>query len=1036
MRCKFKWILTLIVALLFQLSFAQEKTITGVVTDIIGPLSGANVIIKGTNRGVTTNFDGGYSIKANVGDVLVFSYVGTKDTSIVIGEANTYNVTLKAEELSEVVVTGALGIQRKPDELTTSSQVIKSDEINQAKNPNAIQSLTGKVTGLQINTISTGVNPATEIVLRGNKSITGSNQALIVIDNVITNANALSNLDPNLIESINVLKGASGSALYGSVGGNGAIIVTTKKGNKQKGKVTVDITSSVTFEEIAFLPQKQDRYGKGYWGEIDAFDQGSWGPEYDGSIQPVGLPYPTFNDFRYNTYDFRKDNVKDFFQTGTTLQNSLIISGGDNEGYFTLGYNKRNTEGIIPNDEFTRDVVSLNTGKTFGKLKLSGIARYSIDKSNVVSSYDSDANNTNDRNLYQQLTQVPSDVDVTQFNSGSNQDHWTAFGDSPYWIMNNSRAATRGKRFEINLEGQYKFNKNINLTYRTSINDRTYRFVDYLNDFNATYTITGDSRDISSTLQVQTGNSRIYTNDLLANFIYDLTEDINLNAIVGASTWENNTYFHDSFGRDLTIPGFYDLSNISSSIAIDEDKFTSRNLGVFANLDLGYKDYLFLNLTARKDYNSALNLEGKKVKDLGFFYPSAGVSFIPTKAFPELKGKILHKAKVSASYVKVGNVTGLAPHSIIDTGIQPAAFPYTSSGLNSFILPNRTTDKEIEPEFVTSLEGNINLELLNIRGTPRLTFDASYSETKNSNQILTTSVSSSTGVSAATINVGQTTSSALELDLGFTPIKNENFEWSANIGYFTFETNVDKVTNESTSVATSNGTPATYAIVGNQFPVIQGTYYERDELGRVVLDSNGAPKLGSGIKVLGKTTPDYILNFGTQIRYKGFTLKATADYRTGHQFYSGIYQDLTTQGRSYVTAENGRGYFIFPNSTIEGSGVTNTTVLTGPSFSGPSPYAKYQDYIQSNYTTVDENFIVDATAFKVREVSLSYSLPSKFLKDGFINACTFGISGRNLLVILPKENRGYNDPELAGAIGGYGQTPPTKFYTMSINLIF
>ncbi|MGB1269370.1 MAG: SusC/RagA family TonB-linked outer membrane protein [Flavobacteriaceae bacterium] len=1040
MKKKINGILTLVLVFVVQLSFAQEKSISGTVVDETNlPLPGATVIIKGTATGASTDFDGKYNINVNSGDILVFSYVGYADQEASVGIDNTINISLVPDNTLEEVVVTALGIKRKPDEVTTATQVVKGDKINEGANPNAVQALAGKVSGLQVNTSSTGVSGGnTSIVLRGVKSISGGSEALVVIDNVISSSTVLETLDPKTIESINVLKGANGAALYGNRGGNGVVIVTTKKGSKGTDKFTVDLNSTISIEEIAFLPQMQNRYGKGYWGEIDSFDQGSWGPEYDGSTQVVGTPYPTVTDWRYNTYEHIDDNMKPFFNTGTTYQNSVTISGGNvNNGYANLTLSKRESEGVIPDDVYKRDFLSLNSGKKLGKLTVSGIARYTSTRSNTVSAYNTDSSTdlSDERNVYQQLAQLPGNVDITQFSSGSNDDHWTVFGDSPYWVLKNSRLASRTNIFDLTGELSYEINKNIGLTLRSNLRNTDNNYTDYLNEYTETNSVTGDARDRQSNLEIQLSTARTLTTDFISTFDYDLTENISLSALAGANISETQSRLLNNFGTDLTIPGWYDIDNISSIVTANETKSKRRTQGIFAQALFGYKDYLFANLTGRQDYTSVLNTKGRKLKDLGFFYPSVGVSFIPTKAFPNLSGQVLHKLKISGGIVKVGNASAIGAHRLSETGVQAGGFPF--AGLNSFVLPAATADQTIEPEFVNTTEFNVNMEFLKRKGIPRLTLDLATSFTKNTNQILNTSVSSTTGVTNALINIGETKSNALELDLGFTPIKTKDFEFNGSVSYSTYKTEVVKVTDLSDRIQLRGlGSVGTWAVEGEEFPLIQGTAYERDDQGRVVLDSGGLPKIAPGIKTLGKVTPDYILNFGAEFKYKNLKLSATADYRTGHQFYSNIYNNLTTFGRSVITAENGRGHFIYPNSTVEGSGVTNTTVLTGPSFGSGNPYQDYQEFINQNFVEADENFVLDATAFKLREVSLTYDLPSKLLNKSFINGVNIGISGRNLLTVLPKENRGYNDPEIGTGLGNYSQTPPTRTYSMSVNLKF
>ena len=323
MRSKFKWIFTLLLAFSMQFSFAQEKTITGVVSDASGPLPGASVVVKGTTRGTQTDFDGKYSISASAGETLVITFVGYTDFTAVVGASSTVNATLvQGVQIGEVVVVGAMGIKRIQNATTYSNQVVRSEELNQAANPNALQSLTGKVSGLQINTTNSSVNSTLRVVLRAPKSITQNNQALFVIDGAISTATIFQALPPETIESTDIIKGAQGAALYGSDGVNGVIIVTTKRGSG-KDKMTVNVTSAIDFTEVAYLPERQTRYGQGWDGQHYSYENGAWGPEMDGSLQPTGLPQAD-GSYLMLPYSSRgSDNIKDFFKVGTIMQNGV-----------------------------------------------------------------------------------------------------------------------------------------------------------------------------------------------------------------------------------------------------------------------------------------------------------------------------------------------------------------------------------------------------------------------------------------------------------------------------------------------------------------------------------------------------------------------------------------------------------------------------------------------------------------------------------------------------------------------------------------
>ena len=371
MKTKFSGILTLLLALVVQITFAQEQTVSGTVTDDQGtPLPGVNVLIKGTTVGTQTDFDGNYSIDAEQGDVLVFSYLGFALVEHTVGSVDTINVQMEpdAAVLEEVIVT-ALGIKRKADEITTAYEVVDSEELNRASNPDAVSALTGKVSGLQIKQVSNGVSGENRIILRGARSISGNNQALIVIDGAISTASFLSALDPKSIASTNIIKGPAGAALYGSQGSNGVIVVTTKKGN-DSGKMQVTVNSVVDFETVSYVPERQTRFGQG-WALGNGFENliyenGGWGPEFDGQLAPVGLPQAdgTFIMAPYSTRG--ADHLKDFFITGTTFQNSVNISSGDEDGYATFSARNRKTEFVIENDKLKNSSFTFNAGKTMG----------------------------------------------------------------------------------------------------------------------------------------------------------------------------------------------------------------------------------------------------------------------------------------------------------------------------------------------------------------------------------------------------------------------------------------------------------------------------------------------------------------------------------------------------------------------------------------------------------------------------------------------------------------------------------------------
>ena len=1035
MKTKFSGLLTLLLALVVQIAFAQTKTVTGTVTDGSGvPLPGVNIVLQGTTTGTQTDFDGMFTLNASEGQTLVFSYVGFGEKSQIIGESNSYNITLEAGEALEEVVITALGIKRKKDEITTANQVVETEELVKANNPDVVQGLSGKVTGLNIKTTSNGVNGDKVIQLRGSRSISGNNEALIVIDGAISTANFLATIDPNSIESINVIKGANGAALYGSQGINGALVVTTKKGNNTEG-VVVQVRSSTEFENVAYVPEVQTRYGQG-WSLGDGFENviyenGSWGPAFDGRMTAVGLPQAD-GTFIMAPYSSRgADNIKDFFQTGRTFQNSVSLSSGDSSGYVYFSAQNQDTEFIIENDVLSKSTFNFKGGKNLGNWNIQGNATYS---------YQAFEQTQPGSGIFGDLLQTPTNVPIKAFENSGNEGHWNGYYQNPYFMRDNYRNEQDTNRFNLLADINYTVNDNINVTLRTNglffIGNNLNYNGEYIEP-QAVNDRTGANRSYASAFNESQNFSSQYYTDLIANFDYMLTDVISLKANLGV----NNQYFKTNFsqvgGTGLTVPGLYNGSNLSGGFDDNNtgnSRTARRRLGVFGQVDLGYNDYLFLNATGRLDKTSVLP-EGNN----SYFYPSVGLSFIPTTAIEGLKGDILNYAKLTASFVRVGKDDGVGPYGINQVYNTADGFPF--GGQNSFVTPDVITDPNIEPEFNTSYEFGLNLGFLK----NRVTFDAAYASFTTENLITSVAAAPSSGLTRSVINVGELEGYSVELDLGLTPIKTEDFQWDLRAGFSKNYTEIVKVSDQTNEVSLGGftGLAEVFAIEGEQFPSVKVSAYERDPQGRILIDpENGNPLESTELIIGGTATPDYILNFNTSFRYKDFTLAATADYRTGHVFWSQARNSNIFSGYLIESAQGGRGSFIYPNSAINTG--TDENPVYEANTSVPSAGGGSGAYINfwTRSSDVGENSLLDATAFKLREVSLSYNVSRKLLENTFFAGIQVSAYARNILTILPAENRGYNDPESNFTVGNAqgvtttGQYPPTQTMGMSVNLTF
>ena len=1031
MKLKFNGFLVLLVVLVAQITFAQERAVSGVVSDNTGlPLPGVSVLVKGTKTGTQTDFDGKFSIKATPSQVLVFSYLGMKTQEVA---ATSSNVSVKLMDDSvqlEGVIVGALGIRRNKNALTSAMQVVASKELTQAANPNVVQSLVGKVSGLQITKSTNGVNATNRIVLRGTRSITGNNEALVVIDNSISSSAALQQLPPELIESINVIKGMQGGALYGEQGVNGVIIVTTVKG-KQKGKITVNVNSAIDFETVSFMPKTQNKYGQGWDGVHYADENGSWGLPFDGVLRPTGLAQADGLELEL-PYSFIKDNVKDFYQTGTTFQNGFSINAGSEDSYALLSANKVNTEFVVNGDRLERNSFLFKAGKKIGKFSIDGNLNYTYQKSTETSP-----------DLLDDLIQTAGNVPLNAFKNSGNEGNYTIYFKNPYWTIDNNRNDARRTFINAIAALKYEINKNINITYTGNLQLTNREGQSHINTYTETPALAavGANRNQTSEFFANQTSLRKYYGDLLVNFDYDLTEDLSLKVNTGINTQDNYSRATSQGGQNLDIPGLYAINNVKSPAnpsTLDNRLLKSNRAAVLANVDLGYKDYLFLNLTGRNEWSSVLPKENNS-----FFYPSAGVSFIPTVAFEGLKSETLNYLKVAASIVKVGNSSSIAPYATSDIGVFPTGFPYGQLG--SYIVNQRPTDKKIKPEFVTTKEVNVNIGLFN----NRITIDGSAYISDTKDLITSATASSASGLATSQSNVGDMTTKGLEIDLGLVPVKTEDFTWNLRASYSTNKSVINSLAaganeiNLFSDAATGTGI---FAQVGQEFPLIKGTTFVKDANGSVILNQFGLPTRTSSNSILGKATPDYILGLSNSFTYKGFTLTAVMDYRTGHQIVSGTKYDLTWPGRLIESADFDREVgFIMPNSVIEtapGSGIyiPNTTVFTAAGH-GPNGIIDYYGTLSRS----GEHNVIDATAFKVRELALSYAVPTTLISKIGLTSLRFGVNARNPFTVLAKSNKGYTDPEASDSTAnngngqgysGTGQYPNTRTFGGSMNLTF
>ncbi|HBV15075.1 SusC/RagA family TonB-linked outer membrane protein [Chryseobacterium carnipullorum] len=981
--------------------------------------------------------------------------------------------TIKTQNIGEIVVTGALGIKKKADAITNAQQVVGAKELTQASSPNAVQALTGKVSGLQIIQTDNSVSASSRIVIRGNKSISGDNQALVVIDNVISTAAVLSQLAPEVIENVNVIKGSQGAALYGQQGVNGVIIVTTKRGSKSE-KVQFTLSSSIEMSQAFMFPKVQTRYGKGYpdsqvfnGGDVDyngttyvPWENTSWGPAYTaagigGQMVPTGLPQAD-GSFIMEKYAPVKNHFSKFFKNGVIMQNGLTVTAGGSDSYATLSINRLENNFVVEGDQLKQNSFLLKAGKKLDKLRIDGTLNYISRITNQTSA-----------GLYNDILQMPTMNDIRKYRNAGVDGFLSAYTTNPYYQIEHNRIDTNRDYLSGILSLQYEFNKHINLTYTGNLSLTNTRQDSHNDGFVSTrvYENSGTTLD-GGTLQDYNANSnfdsyyinrtissRNYYGDLMLNFNYDLTNDLNFKLNIGNNIQDNYQTARAMGGTGLNYAGWYDIRNVNNPVlpgdstggnaidglGFDNGTYRSRIVAAFANLDLAFKDYLYFNSTFRLEQSSVLstNFNGER-HNKTYPYYSFGLSFIPTKAFAGLKGDVLSYMKIAPSYTRVGNTSAVPVYATTNVGIAPSGYPFPN--LPGYGINTAQTFRSVQPEFMTTTDLNVQLGFFN----DRITLEGSIYQTDTDNLITNVGASNASGLASLRSNFGKARMKGIEIDLGVTPIKTQDFSWNFRTSFAQSRTKVVDLPGGVDEVAlfipSSTVGIGVFAVKGSDLQTLKATTFKRDDQGRIIVGADGVPLQNTTMTSMGRVTPDYTLTFNTSFKYKSFTLSGTMDFRKGGKFASMAKSTLTFAGLTEDTNFDRENGYVVPNSVqlINGAYVPNNTPVNGA-----ADYASAAAYWTStSLQRLGEPMVLDATAFKVREISLTYDIPKSVLSGTFVNSFTIGAYARNPFFIYSKENRNYSDPETSGSSGNgagiayTGQYPSQRSFGINLKATF
>ena len=1021
-----------------------------------------NVVLKGTTNGTVTDADGRYSISvSSSGGVLVFSFIGLKSEEIQVGERTVVDLKLEQEvtQLSEIVVTGAGGLQARERELGTANTVINSDVLSAGRAVNMIAGLQGKIPGANISATSSGVNPNYRFILRGMRSMTGSNEALIVLDGVIVPNDVMSNINMNDVESINVLRGAGAAALYGSQASNGAVIITTKKG--KKGKLDIAASQSVQYQQVAFYPKFQTKFGSGGsgygvnpdgTGSYSQYENQSYGPAFDGSDRPLGPPQETgYQD--HTSYSYKHGHEK-FWDIGQTNQTNISFSSGDDKSTLFVSGQYVTVTGTTPGDKFTRGNLRIN-----GTRKITDIVNLSYAVGYAPNSYDiSSATGS----IYSNMLNMPSNVDITSYKDwqnttpgvasiGNPNNFYNPWYQNPYFTAANYREKDKNNFLTGNIELKVSPVKGLDLIARQGISNREYFQKSTVGAFK--YTDYAKKTPLSSKTNIPASDSEITMwsvqsiTDFLAQYNKSVS-DLHFQVTGGLQLIENQAKYTILGVSGLQVPGLFNISTGLGTPNFGQADIKTHLIGLYGKATVSFKDWLFVTGTGRNDWDSRLDASNRS-----FFYPSAEASAVLTDAVPSLKGNLLTYLKVRGGISKTGQVNLAQTFNLgnvqfsdfgayaLNTTYNPNAqgFPYGS--LAGYSINSKLVARGLKPELTKQYELGVDANFWN----DRIVASVTYFHSETSNQTISTGTSWASGFSSLLTNVGVTQSQGIETSLKVTAFKTQ--DWNVTVGgnYTYLDNSVLSITPlvPSITLATS-GNAASQVFAGKAFPVITGYDYVRDPQGHVVVNSStGLPTQTSDIKVLGNATPKHVLGMNAAASYKNFSFSILFEYRGGYSVYNGVGPELDWSGTSYRTALYNRQSFVYPNSVIQntdGSYSPNNSVAI---INGNGNNGFWSDGINRQVTS---NYVTSGNFLKLREISFGYNLTPLLASIGgkFIKGGDISIQGRNLFLWMAKDNY-YTDPEYSLASGNgrngtglndLGTTPPVRYYGATLNLKF
>lgn len=1033
------------VACLTSSSYAQTREVSGSITSTDGkPISGASVSVVGTTTATQTNALGKFKLSIPSGAVLNVSNIGFVTQKVSTGASTTLTIVLVPQEnaIDDVIVT-ALGVKREKRELGYSADQVNSKTLNEASSVNLAGGLQGKVPGLNVTNTSSGVNEDVKINLRGIRSLTGKNEPLLVLDGIQLDIKYLSSINPNDVENVSVLKGAAGAAIYGPDARNGVIMVTTKKSSET---MQINVSHSMQWQNISFFPKLQKQFGNGVDGEIVPIENWSWGPAYDGKTVDLGPVLE--NGVQQKVVYSGTDERKKFYDTGLTNQTNVSINSKD----FFMSLENAVIKGIVPGDKNRRNGARLNAQREYGFFKASmgfnySQQNYSLYNQQAQEDYFAARNTGGNTGLFSQLINTPAHVELTKYKDyktgefATYEDWFTNYGLNPYFSLGNWR--TEGKKQDLiaNIDLELKATEWLNFGYRASITSRG------IAERSLTAGVTSSSwaakrgkPSIVGGVEEYNYNQTILSSDFFANVSTNINEDFRFNGILGTYVRQNEYRATKVGAPTLLVSDLYNIGNRVGTLTGSSNGYKTRIFSYYGSAALNYKNWANLEFTGRWDKISTLSS-----KNNAFFYPGINAAVVLTDAIPEIKSDIFNYLKLRGAWTKTANAD-IDPYLLAATFSQPenSGFPFGS--VPGITAGNTTYDKNLKPERINSTEMGFEAGLWN----NRLKLEATYFYNKNTDQIVSVSISDASGFNKSYRNAASFNSYGVDFGFNITPIiKFNNGGVNFSGGFLWNDSEVTSIYKQQDLDQLSIGgylASGNSAVVGLPAYQLRGTDYNRDDHGRIIVNSiNGRPSVATQNVNFGRTLPKWIVSLSPSVNWKNFNLSALFEHKGGHvvSFY-GLGRDMAWTGVSEATVYNNREPFILPNSSIAdpanpGKYIENTSVKIGAN-------EEVYNYYTGEFRNATSNFVVSASQWRLRELAFTFNVSQEWLstRQSVLKGVSIALVGRNLALWVPKENK-FMDPDFNSQVKDYPNTfgnvnsnsnPPVRNFGFTINAKF